>query len=171
MIVRFVVLSTLFLCLPSSAWVMQRSMSRDHKPMVGVEESAVEIGRRQVLASAVSLAGFALLTGPSRANALVKGVAPPAKKSAGDKPKCTNVEECQAMAAQREQESREQAEQAGIPPKVTSSGLRYLDFEEGTGDEAKDGDDVELYFKVLKLGKRSYDGLNGEGTVVFSRGA
>lgn len=34
----------------------------------------------------------------------------------------------------------------------------------------KEGDEVTLYFKVLKLGKRSYDGLSGEGTVVFSRG-
>jgi len=34
----------------------------------------------------------------------------------------------------------------------------------------RDGDEVQLFYKVLKLGKRSYDGLSGEGTVVFSRG-
>ena len=64
---------------------------------------------------------------------------------------------------------REKVEQ-GPPPKVTAGGVRYLDFEDGNGPEVKEGDDVSLYFKVLKLGKRSYDGLSGEGTVVFSRG-
>jgi FKBP-type peptidyl-prolyl cis-trans isomerase len=146
-------------------------MSRDLKTvvMVGSGESATQNGRRKVLESVVSIAGFALLMGPTQANALVKGVAPPPKKSVVDKPKCTNVEECQALAEIREQESREKAEQ-GIPPKVTASGVRYLDFEDGNGAEIKDGDDVQIYFKILKLGKRSYDGLNGEGTVVFSRG-
>eukprot|EP00980_Cylindrotheca_fusiformis_P006662 scaffold1390_cov138-Cylindrotheca_fusiformis.AAC.65 len=44
-------------------------------------------------------------------------------------------------------------------------------MEDGSGDqEVKDGDEVEIYYRVLKLGKRSYDGLSGEGTVVFSRG-
>jgi len=43
-------------------------------------------------------------------------------------------------------------------------------FVELAGPAVKDGDEVALYFKVLKLGKRSYDGLSGEGTVVFSRG-
>mmetsp|Transcript_18761 Transcript_18761/g.40635 ORF Transcript_18761/g.40635 Transcript_18761/m.40635 type:complete len:153 (+) Transcript_18761:1439-1897(+) len=27
-----------------------------------------------------------------------------------------------------------------------------------------------MHYRVLKIGKRSYDGLSGEGTVVFSRG-
>lgn len=105
------------------------------------------------------------------AEALVKGVAPPPpKKSSGDKPKCTNVEECQAMAEKREQELREQEEQ-GPPPKVTRTGIKYRDIEDGPGDvEVNDGDDVEIYYKVLKLGKRSYDGISGEATVVFSRG-
>merc|ERR1712032_646385 len=39
-----------------------------------------------------------------------------------------------------------------------------------TTTTAQEGDEVRVYFKVLKLGKRSYDGLSGEGTVVFSRG-
>ncbi|KAL3944967.1 MAG: hypothetical protein SGBAC_000943 [Bacillariaceae sp.] len=105
------------------------------------------------------------------AEALVKGVAPPPpKKASGDKPKCTNVEECQAMAEKREQELREKEEQ-GPPPKVTSTGIKYREIEDGTGDvEVKNGDDVEIFYKVLKLGKRSSDGISGEGTVVFSRG-
>jgi hypothetical protein len=116
--------------------------------------------------------------------ALVKGNAPPPPKkvgggssSGGDtnntKPKCTNVEECQAQAEVREQEARELASQ-GPPPLVTASGTKYRDIETGTSgggsDVVKEGDDVQVYFKVLKLGKRSYDGLSGEGTVVFSRG-
>lgn len=140
-------------------------------------ESPIEIAneRRQFLqkfAVGVSGASFALLGGQVLpANALVKGVAPPPPKKSGDsKPKCTNVEECQEMAEKREQELREKEEQ-GPPPSVTAGGVRYKDFEEGSGEPViKDGDEVQVYFKVLKLGKRSYDGLSGEGTVVFSRG-
>ena len=74
------------------------------------------------------------------------------------------------MAEKREQELREKEEQ-GPPPKVTATGIKYRDIEDGAGDiVVKDGDDVDIYYKVLKLGKRSYDGISGEGTVVFSRG-
>jgi FKBP-type peptidyl-prolyl cis-trans isomerase len=74
------------------------------------------------------------------------------------------------MAYKREQELREVQEE-GPPPKTTAGGVRYRDIEDGTGAAIKDEDEVILYYKVLKLGKRSYDGLSGEGTVVFSRGA
>mmetsp|Transcript_21160 Transcript_21160/g.29916 ORF Transcript_21160/g.29916 Transcript_21160/m.29916 type:complete len:311 (-) Transcript_21160:31-963(-) len=109
---------------------------------------------------------------PNGANALVKGNAPPPKaKAMGDKPKCTNVEECQAMAEKKAQEEREEEEKNMVPPEVTKSGVKYRDMEVGTSDTVvKDGDEVTIYFKVLKLGKRSFDGLSGEGTVVFSRG-
>merc|ERR1712125_227012 len=57
------------------------------------------------------------------------------------------------------------------PAMIASKGTRYRDIEVGSsGITAKPGSDVSVYFKVLKLGKRSYDGLSGEGTVVFSRG-
>jgi hypothetical protein len=126
--------------------------------------------RRQVL-QGMAIAGFAFFASPLASNALVKGVAPPPpKKASGDKPKCTNVEECQEMAYKREQELREVQEE-GPPPKTTAGGVRYRDIEDGTGAAIKDEDEVILYYKVLKLGKRSYDGLSGEGTVVFSRGA
>lgn len=124
--------------------------------------------RRELLRYMTYVLGGVLLA-PSPTAALVKGVAPPPRKSASDKPKCTNVEECQALAEKREQELREKEEQ-GPPPMVTSGGVRYRDLEDGEGTEIKDGDDVEVFYKVLKLGKRSYDGLSGEGTVVFSRG-
>jgi hypothetical protein len=90
------------------------------------------------------------------------------------------------MAEQRDQERREEQELGAIPSKRTAGGVRYMDIEDGsfitttttttttttgtTSGEVKEGDDVSVYFKVLKLGKRSYDGLSGEGTVVFSRG-
>lgn len=133
-----------------------------------------EYSRRGILETSFFVGSLGLLTGalPEPAEALVKGVAPPPPKgklSSGDKPKCTNVEECQAMAEKREQELREQEDQ-GPPPKVTAGGIRYRDMADGTGNEIKAGDNVQLYYKVLKLGKRSYDGLSGEGTVVFSRG-
>jgi hypothetical protein len=128
---------------------------------------------------AVLATGLVATSSTQPANALVKGVAPPPKKSVGDKPKCTNVEECQAMAEIKAAEERA-IEESGPPPLVTKGGIKYRDIEEGSttldsdGNDvsltAKDGDDVDVYFKVLKLGKRSYDGLSGEGTVVFSRG-
>jgi len=115
------------------------------------------------------------ITSPLPANALVKGNAPPpaaSKKSGDDRPKCTNVEECQALAERKEQAEREKADANRVPTKKTKGGVIYRDETEGLSDgpEAKNGDDVSLYYKVLKLGKRSYDGLSGEGTVVFSRG-
>jgi hypothetical protein len=86
-----------------------------------------------------------------------------------NKPKCTNVEECQALAEQRDAQLRAE-EAAGPQPMVTQGGVKYRDIETGQDREVQFGDQVDLYFKVLKLGKRSYDGLSGEGTVVFSRG-
>jgi hypothetical protein len=92
-------------------------------------------------------------------------------KPSGEKLKCTNVEECQAMA-ERKQEEESSLKIQGPPPKISQRGTRYIDMD--IGDESKssvkDGDEVTVYYKVLKLGKRSYDGLSGEGTVVFSRG-
>lgn len=162
-------LSALFLS--TLAWI-PTSTRRKVKPLLlqGASDAESAATRRRFLetTSAASIGIFTSL--PYSANALVKGVAPPPKKSLGDKPKCTNVEECQAMAETRDQALREK-EEKGPPPMVTSTGVKYRDTEDGSGDrEVKDGDEVEVYYKVLKLGKRSYDGLSGEGTVVFSRG-
>ena len=108
---------------------------------------------------------------PEPSHALVKGNAPPSTMKPGSgKPKCTNVEECQALAEQKEREEREAAEANRVPVLKTPGGVLYRDEQEGSGPPAKDGDEVSLYYKVLKLGKRSYDGLSGEGTVIFSRG-
>lgn len=110
---------------------------------------------------------------PQSANALVKGNAPPTtRKVPLEERKCRNVEECQEMAdraaAQAELEERANM----LPVSVTSQGTKYRDLVEPKDASlvAKVGDEATIYYKVLKLGKRSYDGLSGEGTVVFSRG-
>lgn len=80
------------------------------------------------------------------------------------------MEECQAMAEKREQEEVAAMAETAVPSLVTPGGTRYLEVAVGQGRTAKAGDDVTITYKVLKLGKRSFDGLSGEGTVVFSRG-
>ncbi len=107
--------------------------------------------------------------------------------------KCRNVEECQEQAERAEMAlMQREAEKAasGPKPQIVNGRTRYLDVvvvaEDGgsgssrsdngngsAGDAlriAKMGDTITIYYKVLKLGKRSYDGLSGEGTVIFSRG-
>ena len=113
-------------------------------------------------------------------NALVKGNAPPPKKKDQDnndhtdQRKCRNVEECQEMAEQQEAKRQQLAmaemEASGIKP-VTVQGTRYLELESGRegGSIVKEGDVVEVYYKVLKLGKRSYNGMSIEGTIRFTK--
>jgi len=113
---------------------------------------------------------------PSPVNALVKGNAPPPKKKASDEAKkCTNVEECQEMAERLASQQEEEMKMNAVPSKTTANGIRYVDVvsvndESGNSVILKAGDVATVHYKVLKLGKRSYDGLSGEGTVVFSRG-
>jgi FKBP-type peptidyl-prolyl cis-trans isomerase len=144
-----------------------------------VDESQFRNGRREAIATFASIAASTCTVwmtsmgyNPPVAQALVKGVSPPPPKSSLDRPKCTNVEECQAAAELREQQERETQEANQVPALVTVKGTRYRDVQLGVANErvVKVGDDVTVYYKVLKLGKRSYDGLSGEGTVVFSRG-
>jgi len=55
---------------------------------------------------------------------------------------------------------------------LIGGGTKFLDVE-GPGNSnkvAEAGDSVDMHYRVLKIGKRSYDGLSGEGTVVFPRG-
>ncbi|KAL7530178.1 hypothetical protein ACHAWF_003278 [Thalassiosira exigua] len=151
--------------------------------------SSAAFGRRRLLAAAPaslllpsSLIAAAAASFPAPSSALVKGNAPPPKRKpdsgGGDPsaPRCRNVEECQEQA-ERAEAARLKEEAArsenGPKPIVASAGTRYLDVESGSGSVgrvARTGDVAEVHYKVLKLGKRSYDGLSGEGTVVFSRG-
>lgn len=73
------------------------------------------------------------------------------------------------LASQQDEEMKLNA----IPAKVAPKGTRYLNMVSLDGSDSllvKEGDIATVHYKVLKLGKRSYDGLSGEGTVVFSRG-
>lgn len=121
----------------------------------------------------VSSSSSAFLLHAPPAYALVKGNTPPEKKKPSNERSCTNVEECQQMAEERDAAERlgQQSTLMEQPVSVTPRGTRYKDISVGKGDaKARTGDTVRLYYKVLKLGKRSYDGISGEGTVVFSRG-
>jgi hypothetical protein len=133
------------------------------------------------------------------ANALVKGNAPPPSSSSSsssstiksiEKLKCTNVEDCQEMAERRDEQLRILQQEQDMKDNniimTTKLGTRYRDIGTTTTSSSstssstendkkgtltvQDGDTVTMYYKVLKLGKRSYDGLSGEGTVIFSRG-
>jgi hypothetical protein len=108
---------------------------------------------------------------------LVKGNVPPPPKSkaasGGDsnKPKCRTIDECQEMAEKAAREEEELEKANAEPALVSSKGTRYRDLTVGidSSKTVESGSDIEVYYKVLKNGKRSYDGLGGEGTVVFSR--
>jgi len=114
----------------------------------------------------------ALSIQPENASALVKGNAPPPKKGPSEERKCRNVEECQEMAERLASKADEEARANMVPASVTSKGTRYRELVEAKEGSkvAQAGDKATIYYKVLKLGKRSYDGLSGEGTVVFSKG-
>ncbi len=87
----------------------------------------------------------------------------------GEGAKCRNVKECEEMAEKREAlQLQAEAERAADGPKPQVVGGTKWPAEGAR--VARVGDRVDVHYKVLKLGKRSYDGLSGEGTVVFSRG-
>ena len=159
----------------------------DNEPIAA---SSSSFSRHRFLATTAS-ALIPVLTATAAASpshALVKGNAPPPKKKAsdggggGEALKCRNVEECQEMAEIAEtQRAAQEAERAasGPKPQIANGVTKYLDIEvaspsgaseNGAVVVAKAGDAVDIHYRVLKLGKRSYDGLSGEGTVVFSRG-
>ena len=145
------------------------SSKEDKKKKNQVVEMPCFDRRQWMIRTTASLVGWTFLSGP--AHPLVKGVAPPPpRKVAGEKPKCTNIEECQAEAEKRQREEAEAAAAAAEPVQTTAGGTKYRDVQVGQGRTAKEGDQVTVWYKVLKLGKRSFDGLSGEGTVVFSRG-
>ncbi|GMH78546.1 hypothetical protein TL16_g07845 [Triparma laevis f. inornata] len=99
---------------------------------------------------------------------MVKGVSPPPSLSAKkEKPNCKTIDECEAL--QEAKIAIERASMADIKV-ATVNGIKYVDLEEGTGSSVSSGSTIQVKFKVLKAGKRSYDGLSGEGTVVFSDG-
>lgn len=157
------------------------SSSTSSTSSTSTSSSTAVTNRRKAL-SFLFTTTTAVATLPSeKALALVKGNAPPPPKklSSNEERKCRNVEECQEMAERLAKKQDEEAKANMTPPSITARGTRYRDVVEATTPSengskslqiAKEGDRATIYFKVLKLGKRSYDGLSGEGTVVFSRG-
>uniref|UniRef100_A0A7S4KNQ0 PPIase FKBP-type domain-containing protein n=1 Tax=Guillardia theta TaxID=55529 RepID=A0A7S4KNQ0_GUITH len=123
-------------------------------------------------ADLVSMCGGLMLTLnlPPNAQALVKGIAPPpdfGKKKDLPTKKITNIQEAQEYGAQREATLFDKQDGNFS---VTKEGDRYRDVRIGTGAEVKPGSEVEIKYRVLRLGKRSRDGLSGEASLVFSYG-
>jgi hypothetical protein len=172
------VLSNALLILPllsmASAFTISHSCSQSQLQSHGRLSTSLNASQQTRLAFIQSAtAAVALSTiQPQPADALVKGNAPPPKKSVSDERKCRNVEECQEQAEVAASKAQEEARANMVPASVTSKGTRYTDLVDAKKGSpvAKVGDQATIYYKVLKLGKRSYDGLSGEGTVVFSRG-
>lgn len=159
--------------------ISRKKSSNDELPSQTTRRRLINTSIGSVISVAYALSSFDI----EKSNALVKGNAPPSASNKAEKLKCTNVEECQEMAERREQQLREQQDKEAAESSTliatTKRGTRYRDIVASSGAEnskgtstltVKDGDQVTMYYKVLKLGKRSYDGLSGEGTVVFSCG-
>jgi len=168
------VLSNALLVLPllssASAFTVSHLCSRSHGRLSTSLNASQQTRLAFIQSATAAVALSAIQTQP--ADALVKGNAPTPKKVPSDERKCRNLEECQEQAEIAASKAEEEARANMVPASVTSKGTRYrvlVDAKEGS-PVAKEGDQANIYYKVLKLGKRSYDGLSGEGTVVFSRG-
>ena len=181
-------LPTLLMLLLDAPIIHVQSWSMGSPTRMNTQNRRIFLTESMNSAACLSAASILLVIGAplpyqdNRAEALVKGVPPPAsliKKDASEtkqSPRCTNIEECQELAERRRdqevmQELQEEKESYGQRVQVTKGGTRYRDLEAGAGElRVQQGDRVTMYFKTLKIGKRSYDGISGEGTVVFSRG-
>lgn len=127
-----------------------------------------DLNRREALriGLGVVLGGWAAL---DRSEALVKGSTPPkdfAKRESGNR--ASNITEAREIGAAKETELF--GEVGGGDFKVGPDGDRYRDIVEGTGKMIENGSEVDVRYRVLKAGKRSPDGLEGEGSLVFSLG-
>ncbi|CAJ1405417.1 unnamed protein product [Effrenium voratum] len=140
---------------------------------LGSEGSSLRGRRGAFLAAATSLVGS------EGAQALVKGNAPPKDYGLGKGLKtigpadCRSRVECEELGRQREEEQYGEGGAAKERTfKVTKSGARYKDMKPGNEKDgvAKAGDDLKIKYRVMRSGKRSYDGLSGEATTLFSLG-
>jgi len=141
--------------------------------------SAAPLGRRAAALPLLGLGGAALATlgRAAPAEALVKGVAPPEGYGRGggkkdlslndDGKRITNKQE--ALEIGREREAKLFDKDAG-KVLTTEDGDRYREEIEGEGEEVDEGSLVSIKYRVLRLGKRSRDGLSGEASLVFSYG-
>ena len=152
----------------------RRSASRSAS-LYASSRMSVHLDRR---ASFLPLLGAGLaLGGAAPAAALVKGVAPPegygrggGKKDLGlnaDGKRITNKQEALEIGREREAALFDKEDGKFL---VTEEGDRYRDIVEGDGEEVGEGSQVRIKYRVLRLGKRSRDGLSGEASLVFSYG-
>lgn len=135
------------------------------------EEEAQSSGRRAALVGCTAALLAAVAWG-SAARALIKGNAPPTGYGVGknltEKAVCTVKEECQETGRKREDELFSQA----VKYEMTPSGARFYDMAPGSKEAGviKQGDVARVKYRVMRQGKRSQDGLSGEGTTIFSLG-
>ena len=125
------------------------------------------LGRRAAVAGAAAGAAASLLTAlPS--HALITGSKPPeGGMKAKKERKCKSIDECEALGDQ----TRAKAEEGqDLSFERTGGGDRYRDLTVGDGPAAKDGDAVEIRYRVMRLGTKARDGLSGEGQTIFSFG-
>jgi len=125
------------------------------------------LSRRHVLRTAAFLTPTApLITASLPTHALVKGSAPPPKRKKMDKVTCKSIDECERIGEQRAKEELAPPQQISL----TAGGDRYYDVSVGTGNAAGKGQAVDFKFRVMRAGKRSSDGVSGEGSTIFSYG-
>ena len=114
----------------------------------------------------LAAAGALATSRPAPASALIKGSAPPPKMAPKER-KCKSIDECEAMG---EKTKAEAAANERTDFQRTSGGDRFRDLVEGSGNVAKEGDAVEIRYRVMRLGTKARDGLSGEGQTIFSLG-
>mmetsp|Transcript_65155 Transcript_65155/g.108240 ORF Transcript_65155/g.108240 Transcript_65155/m.108240 type:complete len:290 (-) Transcript_65155:188-1057(-) len=128
-----------------------------------MERASACCPRRKALALAST---FVVIGETRRANALIKGSAPPEKMAPKER-KCKSIDECEALG-----EKERAAANAGVDETFerTSGGDRYRDLVVGSGRAAASKDAVEIRYRVMRLGTKARDGLSGEGQTIFSYG-
>jgi len=125
------------------------------------------LDRREVMAAGARLLALSILAPPLAAQALVKGSTPPKDFAKRDnRERATNIDEARGMGESKEAEMYGDSKDFNVAP----GGDRYRDLTVGTGKELRKGDTVDIRYRVLKAGKRSADGLTGDGSLIFSYG-
>jgi len=121
-----------------------------------------------VMAS-TSFAGSLLVLQTEPTNALVKGSAPPEGygKIKSQAPKEGASLDKSAEPSTIAEGSMEAAEGE---LSFTPSGVRFKDMVLGSGQEVGSDSKVSLRYRILRSGKRSYDGISGEGSLIFGLG-
>lgn len=162
--------------IPRSHYLYRGSMTDSMRAEAPLERQ--EGGRRQflgqggVLTSSLAIGVIGSISSSEAANALVKGSSPPpprSKQVTSGKRTCKSIDECEEIGRLKEEElfSTAETEEA----QTTTKGDKYRDLKIGNGAiEVCTGSEVAVKYRVLRLGKRSRDGLSGEASPVFSLG-